>query len=197
MPARASRRRTVTCLVAPLLALAAAPPRTLGAQDSAYVVPRTLESLERDEFVRLRLRGANGRDTTIIARFRSLDGDTIRVVPEPRAKPLFHHGKPAAFVVPQLAALDVGRRGRGGRESVNRGARQGLVNGVVGFAIFGALVAVADHGCDQRPCLFGNGDPWDGAVGGAMVGLTIGPVIGAIAGGARTTWRWRPVIARR
>ena len=196
MATNASRRRIALLPVPVLAALACVPMHAAIAQDSAATAAvRTIESLRRDEMLRLRMHDTPLGAAPILGRLRRRAGDTLWIVPEPpRPKPLFHRGTPAPYAVPGLATLDVGRRVRGGRESVNRGARQGLVGGVVGFALLFAL-AGADR---QAECVLLCFDgPWHGAGAGAITGVAIGPVIGAVVGGARTSWRWQPVAIPR
>ena len=189
-------RRLAARLLPALLVLAFMPARVLAAQHADSAAPRTLELLRPGELLRLRVRIAADRDSAILARFRSRAGDTITVVPAQLHEPLFHRRKPVYYALPQLAALDVGEHVRGGRESINRGARRGLVVGVVGLAALGALAGLGDDECGGE-CLFVIDDPWEGAKGGAIIGLAIGPLVGAIAGSVSTSWRWRPVLRSR
>lgn len=193
-------RRTGSFALAALTCLAMHPLRTLAAQDSATTgTMRTIESLRRDELLRLRTLDSPASATPVLARFRRYGADTLWVVPElPRPKPLFHRKTPAPYAVPALATIDVGRRVIGGRESINRGAQQGLVTGVVLFAALGALMGATDDGdCGGDGCLFGPITPWEGVQGGVVTGVTIGPIVGAVVGGMRTSWRWQPVTVAR
>ena len=199
MIAIASHHRTTLRLLT-ALALACILARTLVAQDSAATVAvRTVESLRHDEWVRLRPLGAPAKSAPVLGRFRRHAGDTLWIVPEPpRPKPLFHRGRPIPYAMPALATVEAGRRIRGGRESINRGAQQGFVNGILLFAALGALIgATDDGGCGGNDCLFSPITPWQGVQAGAMMGITIGPIVGAMVGGARTSWRWQPVAVPR
>lgn len=122
---------------------------------------RTLASLRHDETLRLRTLATPA--ARVIGRFRRLGNDTLRIVPEPPLpKPLCQRGRPAAWGLPALATIEAGRRIRGARESIDRGARQGLINGIVLFAALGALVgAMDDGGRGGNDRVLGPITPWE------------------------------------